>query len=83
MFIPRSFVLLQFFYVFLGLNEKYEIPKSDDHFLKVLETNGTGIRLLKQEKIETLFAFICSSNNNIKRISAMERACIINHYYGP
>merc|ERR1711990_106930 len=54
-----------------GLNEKYEIPKSDDHFLKVLDTNGTGIRLLKQEKIETLFAFICSSNNNIKRISAM------------
>ena len=54
-----------------GLNEKYEIPKNDKHFLSVLDGNGSGIRLLKQDKIETLFAFICSSNNNIKRISAM------------
>ena len=54
---------------YLGLNEKYEMPK-DDHFLKVYN-RCSGIRLLKQDKVETLFAFICSSNNNISRISQM------------
>lgn len=55
---------------YLGLNEKYEMP-SDEHFLSVMSLNGSGIRLLKQPVVETLFAFICSSNNNIKRISSM------------
>ena len=54
---------------YLGLNEKYEMPK-DEHFLKVYN-RCSGIRLLKQDKVETLFAFICSSNNNISRISQM------------
>ena len=54
---------------YLGLNEKYEMPK-DEHFLKVYD-KCSGIRLLKQDKVETLFAFICSSNNNISRISQM------------
>ncbi|EYB87127.1 hypothetical protein Y032_0268g801 [Ancylostoma ceylanicum] len=30
-----------------------------------------GIRILKQEPLETLLAFICSANNNIPRISGM------------
>ena len=50
---------------YLGLNEKYEMS-NDDHFMKIISQTGCGIRLLRQNKVETLFAFICSSNNNIK-----------------
>ncbi|KAJ7372861.1 8-oxoguanine glycosylase ogg1 [Desmophyllum pertusum] len=39
-----------------------------------------GVRVLRQDPVETLFAFICSSNNNIPRISGMvEKLC---HEYG-
>ncbi|KAK3393184.1 DNA glycosylase [Podospora didyma] len=41
----------------------------------------TGIRILNQDAWETLVAFICSSNNNISRISQMvQNLCI---HYGP
>ncbi|KAK4117167.1 DNA glycosylase, partial [Canariomyces notabilis] len=41
----------------------------------------TGIRILNQDAWETLVSFICSSNNNISRISQMvQKLC--NHY-GP
>ncbi|KAK3363086.1 DNA glycosylase [Lasiosphaeria hispida] len=41
----------------------------------------TGIRILNQDAWETLVAFICSSNNNISRISQMvHKLCI---HYGP
>lgn len=48
----------------------------------------TGIRILRQDPWETLISFICSSNNNVKRISKMcDNLCLeygeyINEYEG-
>jgi len=39
-----------------------------DNFMKEATSYGTGIRILKQEKWETLCSFIISQNNNIPRI---------------
>lgn len=50
----------------------------DDNFAKVGSTYR-GIRLLRQEVVENLFSFICSSNNNISRISKMIEALCTNY----
>lgn len=44
----------------------------DPNFRKHAHT-FTGIRILNQDAWETLVSFICSSNNNISRISQMVR----------
>ncbi|ODQ79405.1 hypothetical protein BABINDRAFT_171637 [Babjeviella inositovora NRRL Y-12698] len=50
----------------------------DAHFLKK-QQDLQGIRILRQDPWECLVSFICSSNNNVKRISQMcDNLCI--HY---
>lgn len=45
-------------------------------FMREVANFGKGIRILRQDSFETLFSFIISSNNNIKRIQQIvERLC--------
>ncbi|TKA22893.1 hypothetical protein B0A50_07832 [Salinomyces thailandicus] len=53
---------------------------SDPNFAKKAP-KFTGVRILKQDAWEALVGFICSSNNNIVRISQMIHKLCVN--YGP
>lgn len=54
------------------LGELYTLWKlKDPHFAKVDFDTFAGIRMLRQDPWETLISFICSTNNNVKRISKM------------
>lgn len=68
-----------YFYKYFDLDTDYEkIAKQLQKypFLDKAIDYGKGIRILKQEKTETIFDFIISSNNNIKRISGIiENIC--------
>lgn len=52
------------------------IPKSDDAFLKKCITYGKGLRILNQDKFETIISFIISQRKSIKAIkTSIERLC--------
>ena len=66
-------------YSYLGLCDDYEAIRSDilskcptEYMLSVAKY-GEGIRILRQEKWETLCSFIISQNNNIPRIKKIIR----------
>lgn len=52
--------------------------KLDDHFARV-SPGYLGVRMLRQDPLENLLCFVCSSNNNIARITAMVDALCL-HY---
>lgn len=54
--------------------------RPDDEVLKTAMEFGSGIRLLRQEKWETLCSFIISQNNNIPRIRSLVEA--LSREYG-
>ncbi|KAL6715924.1 8-oxoguanine glycosylase ogg1 [Lecanora helva] len=64
-----------------NLTELYEQWSSADVNFKKKAPKFTGIRILKQDAWEALVGFICSSNNNIIRISQMMEKLCAN--YGP
>ncbi|KAJ5929357.1 8-oxoguanine DNA glycosylase N-terminal [Penicillium verhagenii] len=64
-----------------NLGDLYTQWSSDDPNFKKKAPQFTGIRILRQDAWEALVSFICSSNNNISRISQMvEKLCL---HYGP
>ncbi|KAI4086794.1 MAG: hypothetical protein LQ344_007270 [Seirophora lacunosa] len=70
-------------YLNLGpnLTELYEQWSSADANFKQKAPRFAGVRVLRQDSWEALVGFICSSNNNIIRISQMmEKLCV---HYGP
>lgn len=74
-------LLHDYFALSLSLDSLYkQWAASDPNFARRAPA-FTGIRILNQDAWETLVSFICSSNNNISRISQMvQKLCT---YYGP
>ena len=54
-----------------NLTELYERWSKADSNFKKRASKFTGVRIMKQDAWEALIGFICSSNNNIVRISQM------------
>lgn len=70
-------------YLNLGpnLGNLYAEWSASDANFKKKAPKFTGVRILKQDAWEALIGFICSSNNNISRITQMvEKLCL---HYGP
>ncbi|KAF2203537.1 hypothetical protein GQ43DRAFT_411362 [Delitschia confertaspora ATCC 74209] len=64
-----------------NLARMYEQWASADANFKKRAPKFTGVRILRQDPWEALIGFICSSNNNISRISTMvHNLCL---HYGP
>ncbi len=69
-----------FFYEYFDLNNDYKkykrVLKKDDIFLKNCILYSKGLRILKQDKFETLISFIISQRKSIPAIkTSIERIC--------
>jgi N-glycosylase/DNA lyase len=74
-------LLRSYFALSHSLSSLYEQWASSDANFARRAPAFTGIRILNQDAWEALVAFICSSNNNISRISQMvQKLCV---HYGP
>ena len=69
-------ILKDYLQLDISVGDLYEQwSEADSHFKQVAK-DFTGIRILRQDPVENVFSFICSSNNHIGRISGMvERMC--------
>lgn len=74
-------LIKHYFNLDMNLGQLYEQWAAADANFKKKAPKFTGVRILRQDAWEALIGFICSSNNNIARISQMvEKLCI---HYGP
>jgi N-glycosylase/DNA lyase len=64
-------VVRDYFRADIDLRPIVEHFASKDDRFRVVFQHFSGARMLRQEPVECLFAFICSSNNNVKRITGM------------
>ncbi|KAB8227017.1 8-oxoguanine glycosylase ogg1 [Aspergillus alliaceus] len=74
-------ILTHYFNLSSNLTSLYSQWSSTDPNFKKKAPQFTGIRILRQDAWEALVSFICSSNNNIARISQMVEKLCAN--YGP
>ncbi|KAI5305743.1 8-oxoguanine glycosylase ogg1 [Ascosphaera pollenicola] len=74
-------LLRHYFALNVDLSALYRKWSASDANFKEKAPRFTGVRILRQDAWETLVSFICSSNNNISRISQMVEKLCIN--YGP
>ncbi|XP_028840908.1 N-glycosylase/DNA lyase [Denticeps clupeoides] len=69
-------LLRDYFQLDVGLQDLYrDWSHRDRHFALVADV-FSGVRMIRQDPVECLFSFICSSNNHVSRIQAMvEKLC--------
>ncbi|NXH41965.1 OGG1 lyase, partial [Dicaeum eximium] len=69
-------ILRDYFQLDVGLSALYRAWGAADPLFRKVAKDFPGVRVLRQDPIECLFSFICTSNNHISRITAMiERLC--------
>ena len=74
--IKFSDFLSDYFQLGIKVKDLYESWCSSDPAFKKVAGTFNGVRILRQDPVENLFSFICSSNNHISRISSMvEKLC--------
>ncbi|KAL3286103.1 hypothetical protein HHI36_000616 [Cryptolaemus montrouzieri] len=73
-------MLIDYFQLQLNLGEHYKQWSASDPIFAKAAKQFYGIRILKQDVTENIFSFICSSNNNISRITSMVNK--IADFYG-
>ncbi|KAJ4141191.1 8-oxoguanine glycosylase ogg1 [Fusarium equiseti] len=74
-------LLRHYFNLDTGLEALYKQWSEADSNFRKRAPQFQGVRILRQDAWETLICFICSSNNNIARISQMvHKLCL---HYGP
>lgn len=60
-------LLRHYFQLDFCLPKFYEVWSEKDPNFKEVAKTFYGVRILKQDPVENIFSFICSSNNNISR----------------
>ncbi|KAJ6596983.1 DNA glycosylase [Mycena vulgaris] len=74
--------LNSYFQLDVDLQNLYAEWATRDKVFSSIEARFAGIRMLRQDPWENLISFICSSNNNIGRITKMVQS-LCRHYSAP
>ncbi len=77
--IEDSQLLKEYFQLDVSCDKLVQEWSKNDKTIAKAASLTTGIRILKQDPFETLVSFICSTNNNIPRITSMIRK-LCSHY---
>jgi len=71
-------ILHDYFQLDVDILKLYSKWSDADPYFSKISMLFPGVRALRQDPIENLFSFICSSNNNISRITGMvEKLCVM------